>query len=549
MIKEIIQLLPEKQRKRGIWVAFSVLLRAILDFAGVAALIPILLVVAKQDGGRGMMLALCGAVLLFVLLKNALVAFLARVQSRYQLEIYREFSRRMFANYYHRGLLFLKGKSSVQLGHEVNYVCYMFSSCVLAPVFCMAGEAVLVLLMVTALIVWEPLAGFLLCASFLPLTSLYVGLVRKRLRRYGVEELEARRKQSRTVVEAYRGYAELEIARAFHTSLASFDQGMEFIVHNRLRMEVYQLFPFFLSEVAVVAGLALLIGTGSGDLGLVSGVFAVAAFRLIPAVRAVLNSWVTLQNASHTITVVKEGISDKLQQGTQNQTPFTLKQNIELRKLSFAFPDGHTLFSNLTLSISCGERIGVRGASGSGKSTLFNLMLGFFPPTSGEILIDGRKLTSTNRSEWHKQVGYVPQEIFIIEGTLADNIALGQSQVDLTKVMQVLEQVQLKEWADELPQGLDTPLGEYGSRLSGGQKQRIGIARALYKEAEVLFFDEATSALDNKTEQEINHALEMLSREHRELTLIVIAHRESSLSFCDRIFDLDTCDIVYNNKE
>ena len=549
MIKEIIQLLPEKQRKRGIWVAFSVLLRAILDFAGVAALIPILLVVAKQDGGRGMMLALCGAVLLFVLLKNALVAFLARVQSRYQLEIYREFSRRMFANYYHRGLLFLKGKSSVQLGHEVNYVCYMFSSCVLAPVFCMAGEAVLVLLMVTALIVWEPLAGFLLCASFLPLTGLYVGLVRKRLRRYGMEELEARRKQSRTVVEAYRGYAELEIARAFHTSLASFDQGMEFIVHNRLRMEVYQLFPSFLSEVAVVAGLALLIGTGSGDLGLVSGVFAVAAFRLIPAVRAVLNSWVTLQNASHTITVVKEGISDKLQQGTQNQTPFTLKQNIELRKLSFAFPDGHTLFSNLTLSISCGERIGVRGASGSGKSTLFNLMLGFFPPTSGEILIDGRKLTSANRSEWHKLVGYVPQEIFIIEGTLADNIALGQTQVDHIKMIQVLEQVQLKEWANELPQGLDTPLGEYGSRLSGGQKQRIGIARALYKEAEVLFFDEATSALDNKTEQEINHALEMLSREHRELTLIVIAHRESSLSFCDRIFDLDTCDIVYNNKE
>ena len=549
MIKEIIQLLPEGQRKRGIWVAFSVLLRAILDFAGVAALIPILLVVVKQDDGRGMMLVWCGAVLLFVLLKNTLVVFLTRVQSRYQLKIYREFSRRMFANYYHRGLLFLKGKSSVQLGHEVNYVCYMFSSCVLAPVFRMAGEAVLVLLMVTALVIWEPLAGFLLCASFLPLAGLYVGLVRKRLRRYGMEELEARRKQSRTVVEAYRGYAELEIARAFHTSLASFDQGMEFIVHNRLRMEVYQLFPSFLSEVAVVAGLALLIGTGSGDLGLVSGVFAVAAFRLIPAVRAVLNSWVTLQNASHTITVVKEGIREESQQGMQNETPFTLKQNIELRKLSFAFPDGHTLFSNLTLSISCGERIGIRGASGSGKSTLFNLMLGFFPPTSGEILIDGRKLTSTNRSEWHKLVGYVPQEIFIIEGTLADNIALGQPQVDRTKVMQVLEQVQLKEWLDELSQGLDTPLGEYGSRLSGGQKQRIGIARALYKEAEVLFFDEATSALDNKTEQEINHALDMLSLQHRELTLIVIAHRESSLSFCDRIFDLDTCDIVYTNTE
>ena len=548
MIKKIIQLLPEGQRKRGVWVAFSVLLRAMLDFAGVAALVPILLVVVKQDGGRGTMLALCGAVLLFVVLKNALVVFLARVQSSYQLEIYRELSRRMFANYYHRGLLFLKGKSSVQLGYEVNYVCYTFSSCVLAPVFRMAGEAMLVLLMVSALVVWEPLAGLLLCAAFVPLAILYVGLVRKRLRCYGMEELEARRKQSRTVVEAFRGYAELEIARAFHTSQASFDQRMEFIVRNRLRTEVLQLFPSFLSEIAVVAGLALLIGTGSGDLGLVSGVFAVAAFRLIPAVRGILNSWVTLQNASHTITVVEEGISKENQPDVASEASFTFKQGIELHKLGFAFPDGHMLFSDLNLRIGCGERIGMRGASGAGKSTLFNLMLGFFPPTSGEICIDGRKLTSANRSEWHKLVGYVPQEIFIIEGTLADNIALGQLQIDRAKVMQVLEQVQLREWADELPQGLDTPLGEYGSRLSGGQKQRIGIARALYKEAEVLFFDEATSALDNRTEREINHALEMLSLRHRELTLVVIAHRESSLAFCDRIFDMDICNMVYNNK-
>ena len=555
MIKKIIQLLPEGQRKRGVWVALSVLLRSVLDFAGVAALVPILLVVVKQDGGRGTMLALCGGVLLFVLLKNALVVLLARAQSSYQLEIYREFSRRMFANYYHRGLLFLKGKSSVVLGHEVNYVCYMFSSCVLAPVFRMAGEAVLALLMVSALIIWEPLAGLLLCASFFPLAALYVGLVRKRLRRYGMEELEARRKQSRTVVEAFRGYAELEIARAFHTSLVSFNQGLELIIRSRLRMEVYQLFPSFLSEVAIVAGLALLIGTGSGDLGLVSGVFAVAAFRLIPAVRGILNSWVTLQNASHTIAVVEEGISDAPRQDAQGNrrqegdasegTSFTFKHTLDLRGLSFAFSDGHTLFNDLNLSIGRGERIGIRGASGSGKSTLFNLMLGFFPPTTGKILIDGRELTAANRSEWHKLVGYVPQEIFIIEGTLAENIALGQSMIDQAKVMQVLEQVQLKQWADELPQGVDTPLGEYGSRLSGGQKQRIGIARAVYKEAGVLFFDEATSALDNRTEQEINHALEALSLRHRELTLVVIAHRESSLAFCDRIFDLDVCDRVY----
>jgi ABC-type multidrug transport system fused ATPase/permease subunit len=135
-------------------------------------------------------------------------------------------------------------------------------------------------------------------------------------------------------------------------------------------------------------------------------------------------------------------------------------------------------------------------------------------------------------------VGYVPQEIFIIQGSLADNIALGQPVVR-EKIHRVLEQVQLQEWAAELPDGLDTHLGEYGSRLSGGQKQRIGIARALYKDAEVLFFDEATSALDSRTEQEINTALQELSDTHKELTMIIIAHRESSLTFCDRIIDLE----------
>ncbi len=546
MVKRIIQLLSDGQRKQGVWVALSVLLRAMLDFAGVAALIPLLLAVARQGDQRSDMPMLCGAVLLFVMLKNAAIVLLTRLQSSYQLEIYHEFSTRMFANYYHRGLLYLKEKSSVRLGHEVNYVCYMFSSCVLAPVFRMAGEAILVVLMVTALVIWEPLAGLLLCGAFLLLSALYVSLVKKRLRRYGMEELEARRKQSRTVVEAFRGYAELEIARAFHASFTSFNQGLDFIVRNRLRMEVYQLFPSFLSEVAVAGGLALLISTGNGNTGLMSGVFAVAAFRLIPAVRGILNSWVTLQNASHTISVVEEGIADKVQEEAEKTSSFVFKYTLELHDLSFAFPDGHTLFSALNLKIARGERIGVRGASGSGKSTLFNLMLGFFPPTAGEICIDGRQLTAANRNEWHKLVGYVPQEIFIMEGTLADNIALGQLKIDREKVMHVLKQVQLKQWASELPQGLDTPLGEYGSRLSGGQKQRIGIARALYKGAEVLFFDEATSALDSRTEQEINHALQTLSSQHRELTLIVIAHRESSLAFCERILDLDTCNIVDN---
>ena len=542
-------MLPERERKRSVWIALAVLVRAMLDFAGVAALIPLLLAVLKPGSSRPMMLLLCGGVLLFVVFKNGLVALLAQTESRFQMRVYRDFSRRMFVNYYHRGLLFLKSKSSVQLGYEVNYICYTFCLCVMAPLFRIGGEAILVLLMITALVVWEPLAGLLLCAVLIPLAILYILIVRKRLRAFGREELEARRKQSRTVVEAFRGYPEIEIAQSFGTSMQSFDQGMDAIVRSRLRMERYQLFPQFLSEAAIVAGIALLVGAGRGDVGIMSGVFAVAAFRLIPAMRGILNSWATLQNASHSIAVVADGIADTASgQASDTPVPFTFEHSLRLENLGFAFPDGCLLFSGLNLEIRRGERIGVRGASGSGKSTLFNLLLGFFSPTEGRICIDGRELSPSNRNAWHRLVGYVPQEIFIIEGSLADNVALGHLPPDRDKVAHVLEQVQLKEWAEALPQGLDTPLGEYGSRLSGGQKQRIGIARALYKEAEVLFFDEATSALDSRTEQEINEALRALSGHYRELTMIIIAHRESSLKVCNRIFDLETGEVVVNEE-
>lgn len=535
-------MLSQNERRKGGWVALAVLVRALLDFAGVAALVPVLLMLFGKEPDKGKSLLMCMAVLIFILVKNVLAIRLTRFQSGFLLDLYKRFSRQMFCNYYHRGMLFLKGKSSVQLGHEVNFVCYTFSLYVLSPIFRMAGEALLLLMMVTALIVWKPLAGSLLCLGFLPVAFFYVWAVKGKLRRYGTEELEARRQQSRTVVEAFRGYAELEINGAFPSLLVSFDEGLDQINRCRLRTESMQLLPSSLSEVAVVVGMALLIGVGGENPGMMSGVFAVAAYRMIPAVRAVLNSWSTLQNASYSIDTVLEGMEEEGGSEQEEDGGFTFERGIVADRLSFTFPDGELILNDFSMTIERGERVGVKGPSGSGKSTLFNLLLGFFEPTSGRIQIDGQTLTPVNRRLWHRLVGYVPQEVFIIQGSLAENIALGRA-VNRDKIMYVLEQVKLKDWAKELPEGIDSSLGEYGSRLSGGQKQRIGIARALYKDAEVLFFDEATSALDSETEREINMALQDLSMRHKELTLVIIAHRASSLAFCDRIIDLHEADL------
>lgn len=539
MIKRIFSLLSPREKCLSIKVIATVFLRALLDFAGVAALIPILLMVMGDNPDRWKIMYLCCGVLLFVAAKNALSYLLTRYQSKYLLGINKRLSEAMFSRYYERGLLFLKSKSTVQLGYEVNFICYMFSLNVLAPLLRICSESMLLLLIITTLIVFSPLAGLLLCLVLLPLLFIYARAVRGRMTKYGKEELEARHKQSRLVVEAFRGYSELEISQAFHSSLRSFREGLDTITDCRLRYERLQFMPMLISESAIVIGIMLLLLVSEGDLRVVSGVFAVAAYRMIPSARTLLASWTSLQNSAHAIQTVEDGIAGEEETAQDTMPEVTFHDRIEVSHLSFSFPDGDTVLRDFNLTIPRGQCLGIQGTSGSGKTTLFHLLLGFFPPTGGEIRIDGTALTPKNRTSWHRLVGYVPQDIFIIQGSLAENIALGQADIDRGKIRKVLRQVHLDEWVDTLPDGIDTPLGEYGSRLSGGQKQRIGIARALYKEAEVLFFDEATSALDNATESEITSALEELSDHLDGITLIIIAHRDSSLRFCDRIINIE----------
>lgn len=540
MFKQIFNLLPQEERRKCLWVALSVLIKALLDFAGIASLLPVLVIVLGDKPDIPKALIVCAGVFAFIIVKSLLYMALTRVQSRFLLRLYSQFSYRMFCNYYRRGLLFLKSKSSVQLGHEVNFICYAFCLNILSPLMAITGQILLVLLMVLALIIWSPKAGLLLCIGFIPLIYIYIKVVKVRARKYGLEELEARRKQARTVVEAFRGYAELEINNAFHTLQTSFSDGLDLINKCRFRMETIGMLPQMVSEASIVVGLALLLCIGDGDIRIMSGVFAVAAFRLIPAVRGIMGCWTTLQTYRHTITTVADGIKDEEELKVENELDtISFNHEIKVDHLNFTFPDGGEIFHDFSCVIRKGERVGLRGVSGSGKSTLFNILLGFFPATKGSIHIDDQLLNPQSIHAWHKLAGYVPQEIFIVQGSLAQNVALGCDEIDESRVRHVLKQVQLLDWLNTLPEGIDTHLGEYGSRLSGGQKQRIGIARALYKQAEVFFFDEATSALDNQTESEINQAITDLSNTHRELTIIIIAHRETSLTLCDRIITIN----------
>ena len=213
--------------------------------------------------------------------------------------------------------------------------------------------------------------------------------------------------------------------------------------------------------------------------------------------------------------------------------------SLEVKNLTKKYGD-KTVVDGLSFALKEPGVYALLGTNGAGKTTLFNLLLGFYTPDEGGVYIDGKELTVANRGGWLRYAGYVQQDVFILDASLAQNIALGvkPEDIDRKKVERIIREVSLSSYLDQLPEGIDTRIGEMGAKLSGGQKQRVGIARALYKGADILFFDEATSALDSATEGEINESILELSRSRRDLTIIAIAHRESSLAFCDRIIEI-----------
>ena len=391
---------------------------------------------------------------------------------------------------------------------------------------------------VVALLVYDWLIALILLGAFAPFAILYVVAIRKQVREYGKQELEARRRQSRIVNEAFGGYAELEVNGAFRTVKDAFREGLEQITGSRLQMDTLMRLPGFLSEMSVIVGLTLMALCATGDVKALIGVFAVAAFRLLPALKGILSGWTLIQNMVSNLQIIEEGMKDSAAEAAVAATmPF--EKEITIEKVSYTYGDDEQVLKDFTCCIRKGEYVGIKGYSGVGKSTLFNLLLGFLKPQQGTIRVDGMSLTPDVQSAWLQQTGYVQQDVFVFQGTLAENVALGCRDINKERLDRVLQQVSLYDWVQTLPQGVDTPMGEYGGRLSGGQRQRIGIARALYKEAQVILLDEATSALDNATEREVNRTLHNLKQQCPGLTILSIAHRESSLEYCDRVIVMD----------
>ena len=276
------------------------------------------------------------------------------------------------------------------------------------------------------------------------------------------------------------------------------------------------------------------------------GALALGAQRLLPVMQSSYAAWTSIQGVQvslqDTLDLLDQPFPDYANQPAAKPLPF--QQQIKLNQLSFRYsPQTAWVLRNLDLNIAKGSRIGIIGATGSGKSTLLDIVMGLLRPSEGSIEIDGQLVTIENNRAWQAHIAHVPQDIFLADSTIEENIAFSipKDQIDHERVRQAAQQAQIADSIDTWPKQYQTFVGERGVRLSGGQRQRIGIARALYKQADVIIFDEATSALDNETEQGIMQAIEGLSTE---LTILIIAHRLSTLRNCTQIVELGGCGIL-----
>ncbi len=296
--------------------------------------------------------------------------------------------------------------------------------------------------------------------------------------------------------------------------------------------------------ITLIASVAYMMTRGDGDINIIVpilGAFALGAQRLLPALQQIYSSFSTIRGSEASLKDVLILLNQKIPEYINKHvsSEFSFEKEILLENVRFRHTKNSPwILKNINLLFYKGTKIGFVGETGSGKSTLIDIVMGLLSPTEGNLVIDGYKVNDQNIRQWQSRIAHVPQNIFLSDNTIEENIAFGipKEEVDLGRVKVAAEQAQISELIDGWKDGYQTHIGERGTRLSGGQKQRIGIARALYKKADVLILDEATSALDNTTEHLVMEAIESLNRN---VTVFIIAHRLTTLRSCDRIITID----------
>ena len=415
----------------------------------------------------------------------------------------------------------------------------------LAPLLSALVAIVMATFIVGGLIAINPLIALSAGGGFIFVYIIATFFTKSPLRRNGVIVARAQQDKVRAMQEGLGGIRDVLIDRSQPVFVDTYRRAEAEYRDARTRNALLANSPRFVVEGAsmvLIVVMAVVLISGSG--GLVPavptlGALALGAQRLLPLIQQIFSGWAAAMSGRQMLFDIVSLLDRPKHDVIEPLERIEFSKSIVLDNISYSYSDDHgPALSGVSIEIPRGARIGLVGKTGSGKSTLTDVILGLLEPTQGEMRIDNVPVTGANRIAWQRNITHVPQSIFLTDASIAENIAFGVKlhEIDMDRVRLAAERAELAEFVAQLRDGLHTRVGERGVQLSGGQRQRIGIARALYKQASVLVFDEATSALDHETEAAVIKAIERLDRD---LTVIMIAHRLTTLEGCDMVLRLE----------
>ena len=405
------------------------------------------------------------------------------------------------------------------------------------------SEIFTVLMVYTVIILLNWKMTVVVTIALLIIVSIFLSILTKINRNQGIKRLAASRKINRVLRESLGNYKYVKLKGNEEDILRNYDSAREIQTRAEIMNSFLGIIPKSVLEsigfsllVAAVIFILWSYGDASRIIPIIS-MYALALYRILPSVHRMLQNINNIAYAERTLESVEESLLQPVEE--EGSAPVDFNRSIRLEGIHFRYMTGDDIIKDVSLEIKKGEKIAVTGESGSGKSTLVDIVTGIHKPYSGKVFIDGVAITDDNIRSWRQKIGYIPQSIYLFDGTVGENVSFG-SKPDNEKIKKALQTANIWDFLSQ-KEGLDTRVGDEGIQLSGGQQQRIGIARALYDNPEILVLDEATSALDTETEQKIMDEIYTVSANK---TLIVIAHRLSTVERCDRRIRIENGKII-----
>ena len=562
--KKIWLLLNYKQKKHAIFMFVLMLVAMILESLSVGIVFPLISILLKGEVGTSIFsyffvfgeptrenliyIGLSITIIIF-LIKNFALVFNLWQQTLFMRNLNLEFGNRLFKYYLKKDYIFFLHNNSAYLYRNLTSIISSF-----------VGSIKAYMILLSDLVVFIGIASILFYVNFLTTAAILVsvGIVFFLIHISMVGKVSSLGKQrnifdgelNKHLLQGMSSAKEVKILDREEDLIHQVDKNLFITTRIYQMIQFITGLPRFSFEMLMVFTFAIvvfvMIGTNKDMVDIIQylGVFAVAAFRIIPGTSRILSSLQHIKYLEPSAEILIKEFDSKNNYVKENynpkntDVPLKFQNEINLTNLSFSYPTRKEFsVSKLSMVIKKGDSIGIIGETGSGKSTLINLLIGLLKPSEGTVDVDKLNIYS-NLSEWYKKIGYVPQSVYLTDDTIRKNIAFGlqEDNIDDNLIKQAVEKASLNNFLNELSSGLETIVGEKGIRLSGGQQQRIGIARALYRDPEILILDEATSSLDQATEKQIMESIHYLKRKK---TLIIATHRIFTLKNCDKIFFID----------